>query len=62
MTIKQDMQFVNTNIKADNRADAIVKFTQWVNEFPYEHHISLNIFGNIGDIPVECHKYKNLVN
>jgi len=49
--IATEKQIVESFLRANGREELIAKFTQWVNELPYCHSVSLSVYGIIGDVP-----------
>jgi len=46
-------QVINKVINANSRAEFIKQLTEWVNEWPYDYHIALSVFGLISSMPCE---------
>jgi hypothetical protein len=48
-----EKQYVETSIVTDSRDELIEKFTRWVDEFRYKHHIHMVVHAFISDVPYE---------
>lgn len=59
---KQQKQVIEKWLSASSRVELVDLFTQWINEWPYDHYIRLSVHGIIGDVPYEVPDDDGLIN